>query len=575
MQTKTMTARMQTKTTTESVDGIRGRPRPGAPRGPDPGGSRRERWVVSLLSATFLVVVVLFVQGLRTLRAQRAMVETTLEDLAASAADRIAADLDRRFVAYFLTEIARARDAHYRWVTAPDEPSERPTARYPLPDGTIRTFFSLDDTLLVVHGPEVDASTRRSIVEQVRGHLSVYPPPAPYAVLRSDRPTAIVYRRDEAYDRASVYGFVVDFSAPVSIYERTVERAELLPRSLGDEAASRDLFAVAIHLAPDAPALYARDLPAGSEGPEAWAFAGKAGRLAVRTRIAADAAAASMTGAGGVGSLPLLSALALLTAGLLYAAIVLLRRSSRLAALRESFVANVSHDLRTPITQIRMFAESLRLDRLDDASDRRRALEIVHRQTEILEDLVDNLLHASGSHAAIQPVPTDLESLATDVVDGLEPSAAARASHVELTVLGPAEAVVDPMAFTRILTNLLDNAIRHGEPGGRIAVTVEHRNGVTLTVDDDGPGIRPGDRERVFHRFERLDRPGSTATGAGIGLSVVRSLAEQQGGRVHVEEAPRGGARVVVHLPLPPTPNPSPASGRPRRNASGAGAEGS
>lgn len=541
---------METKPRTQSVDGAPDARR-GTPPGPRMRGSHRERWVVSLLSATFLVVVVLFVQGLRTLRAQRAMVETTLEDLAASAADRVAAELDRRFAAYFLTEVALAREAHYRWLAAPDEPSERPTSRYPLPDGTIQTFFSLEDTLLVIHGPDVNDATRRSIAERVRAHLPIYPPPAPYAVLRTDRPTGIVYRREEASGRASVYGFVVDFSAPISIYERLVERTRLLPRSLGDEASSHDLFAVAIHLAPGAQPLYARRLPAGSGGPDAWAFAGKAGRLGVHARIDGDVAAASMAGAGGLTSLPLLSTLALLTAGLLYAAIVLLRRSARLTALRESFVANVSHDLRTPITQIRMFAESLRLDRLGDPSDRRRALEIVHRQTEILEDLVDNLLHASGSHAPIQPVVTDLEALASDVVDGLAPAACARRCHVELTVLGSGDAVVDPMATTRILTNLLDNAIRHGRPGGRIAVTVEHRNGVTLTVDDDGPGIRPEDRERAFQRFERLGHPGSTTTGAGIGLSVVRSLTEQQGGRIHVEEAAGGGTRVVVHLPLP------------------------
>lgn len=522
----------------------------GSRRGRGPGGEGRERWIVALLAATLLVVVVLFGQGLRTLRAQRSMVETTLGDFAAYAAVRIAAELDQSFVAHFLTQIALAREAHYRWVAAPEEPTERPTTRYPLPDGTIPAYFSLDDTVLVVHGPDVDATTRRWVMEQIRGHLPGYPRPAPYVVLRSDRPTAVVYRREEVYDRESVYGFIVDFSAPLSLYEGIVEHAELLPRSLGDDTTSRDLFAVGIHIAPDAPALYARELPAGSEGPEAWAFAAKAGRLAVHARIDEEQARALVSGAGTAASLPLLSTLALLTAGLLYAAIVLLRRSSRLIALRESFVANVSHDLRTPIAQIRMFAESLRLDRLENPSDRRRALEIVHRQTEILEDLVDNLLHASGSRIELEPVATDIQALVTDVVDGLAPAAEARGCRIDLTVDGAGEAMIDPTAMTRIVMNLVDNAIQHGRPGGLVSVTVGHgaEDEVTLTVDDEGPGIAPRDRERMFERFERLSHPGSTATGAGIGLSVVRSLAERHGGWARIEASPRGGTRVVVHL---------------------------
>lgn len=526
------------------------------------GGSDRERWIVLLLVATFTVVVVLFVQGLRTLRAQQSMVETMLEGFAGFAADRIATELDQTFIAHFLSYVALAREAHDRWLADPSEASERPTTGYPLPEGSIAAFFSLDDTLLVTHGTELDSSTRRSIVEQVRAHLPGYPRPAPYVVLRAaDEPTAIVYRREETSERESVYGFLVDFAAPLSIYADIARRTELLPRSLGNHPGSRDLFAVGIHLAPGAPALHARDVPGGRDGPGAWAFAAKAGRLAVHARIDEERARTLVGGATSTISLSLLSILALLTASLLYAAIVLLRHSSRLTELRESFVANVSHDLRTPIAQIRMFAETLRLDRLGDPSEREQALEIVHRQTEVLEDLVDNLLHASGPQAFREPEPTDLETLATDVVDALGPAAEARGCRVDVSVVGPPEAVLDPTAATRILTNLVDNAIRHGVANGRVAVTLEHHDGVTITVEDDGPGIAPRDRGRVFERFERL--AGTTATGAGIGLSVVRGLAHQYRGEARIETAVGGGTRVVVDLPTG-APRPSdhaPASG--------------
>lgn len=512
---------------------------------------RHQSWasgggVVVLLAVAYLVVLTLIVQSFMTLRSHRAMVETTLEDFAGFGAERIATELDQFYGAFIPERLELAQAAHYRWVADPDIPHDIARPERPIPPGTISAYFSLADGGVVVHGSEIDASTRAWIEREVRGHLPSYPPPAPYVVLRSDDARALVYRRDEAYGRESLYGFILHFDAPVEWYRRVVDRTALLPRSLIDEASSRELFDVGIHLAPDEPALYRRELPALERGPEAWAFAPKAGRMAVRVRLDAEMAEELISGIKPATSLYLLSFLALLSASLLYVAIALQRRSARLVGLRESFVANVSHDLRTPITQIRMFSETLRRGHFNEPEERDRALAIIERQTEVIDDLVDNLLHASGRHGSLRPEPTDLGALVTEVIDGMGPLANARGVRIALVSVDGGEPLVDPIAATRILTNLVDNAVRHGREGGRIEITATHGVDVSFIVDDDGPGIPHADRERVFWRFEQ--RGSSAAGGTGLGLTVVRALAQRHDGDAHIETSPLGGTRVVVRL---------------------------
>ena len=119
---------------------------------------------------------------------------------------------------------------------------------------------------------------------------------------------------------------------------------------------------------------------------------------------------------------------------------------------------------------------------------------------------------------------------------------------------------VDPTAAVRILTNLIDNAIRHGAPGGQVVVRASREPGrVTLEVADDGPGIPVSDRERVVRRFERGDT--ADATGAGIGLGVVEDLAVRHGGGLRLEEAPGGGTRAVVELSVAPEGGGGPGAG--------------
>jgi signal transduction histidine kinase len=251
---------------------------------------------------------------------------------------------------------------------------------------------------------------------------------------------------------------------------------------------------------------------------------------------------------------PALLALLAVTGGLLITALVLLRRERELQRLRSDFVASVSHELRTPLTQIRMFAETLLLDRIRSPQERVRALEIIDKEARRLTNLVENLLMFSRSErGAVRPAgqPRALAPLVREIADGFRPLLAGTDARLETQLDEDLTAAVDPDALRQVLLNLLDNAVKYGPRGQTVRLTVERAGEkARVVVEDQGPGVPEGQRQRVFERFHRLDRD-RERTGTGIGLAVVRDLAHGLSGRCFVEDAAGGGARFVVELPGP------------------------
>jgi signal transduction histidine kinase len=189
---------------------------------------------------------------------------------------------------------------------------------------------------------------------------------------------------------------------------------------------------------------------------------------------------------------------------------------------------------------------------------------VIGREARRLGDLVENILlfsHIDASRARLEPERTDLGELVEEAVEAYVPLAASRRMRIVADAPSRIYAVVDPHALRQVVVNLIDNALKYGPAGQTVHVEVE-RDGAwaRLSVCDEGPGVAPGDRARLWRPFVRLGTGGSTVGGSGIGLSVVRSLVLQHGGRVAVEGAPGGGARFVVALPLatgaPLTPPP-------------------
>jgi signal transduction histidine kinase len=287
------------------------------------------------------------------------------------------------------------------------------------------------------------------------------------------------------------------------------------------------------------------------------------GRVQVQVALRPDLAPKLVIGGMPRSNVPMLLSLLALTAVLVVAALLQLRREYELSRLRADFVSGVSHELRTPLAQIRMFSETLLLGRVRSDEERERSLEIIDQESRRLTHLVENLLHFSRSErrlTRLSPAPASLAPLLREAAEGFAPLAAARGVSLWTELTDGVVAPVDADALRQMLLNLLDNAVKYGPSGQTVTLSLKVTDGRALVcVDDQGPGIPAADRERIWDRFWRLERDrGSAVAGTGIGLSVVRELVALHGGRVWAEDAPaserggRAGSRFVIELPLVP-----------------------
>jgi two-component system phosphate regulon sensor histidine kinase PhoR len=227
----------------------------------------------------------------------------------------------------------------------------------------------------------------------------------------------------------------------------------------------------------------------------------------------------------------------------------------RLEAVRRDFVANVSHELKTPLTSICGYTETLLADQ-PEPEVARRFLEVIHANGRRMQRLVDDLLDLSRIESGRwQPNPeaVDIEPLAREVWSALGERAAR--SEVTLTIAADPAAplVADPDAVRQVLVNLLDNALRYTPRGGEITCrTVREGEGVALVVADTGTGIASEHLARVFERFYRADPSRSRAEGGtGLGLAIVKHLVEAHGGRVSARSALGEGAVFSAWFPVP------------------------
>lgn len=268
--------------------------------------------------------------------------------------------------------------------------------------------------------------------------------------------------------------------------------------------------------------------------------------------IAIDPASASSLIIGGLprSQTAFLLGLALLSAALAAAAALQIRRERRHADMRRDFVTRASHELRTPVARLRMFTETLLLDRVRSEDERRDTLQALDRGARRLSILIDNVLQLSSSRPAAPHLePADVATLIRAIVREFEATIAASAP---IPVAGPQrlERAVDAEALRQVLTNLLDNAWKYGASPTAVRVEFDaDERGLTIAVEDDGPGVPEADRERIWEPYVRLDRDRrSSIAGTGIGLAVVKELVARSSGSCRVERGARG-ARFVVVLP--------------------------
>ncbi|HXJ59840.1 MAG TPA: ATP-binding protein [Candidatus Dormibacteraeota bacterium] len=226
-----------------------------------------------------------------------------------------------------------------------------------------------------------------------------------------------------------------------------------------------------------------------------------------------------------------------------------LTRIKQLERTRQEFVANVSHELRTPLSLIKGFVETLLEGAKSDSERCTRFLQTIEKHTDRLTYLIEDLLTISrleSGQVVMNLHSVDLQEEAFRVLEDLRARAVEKQVALENGVPAGLAAQADADRLQQVLTNLVENAIKYGRNGGHVQIGGRKtENGmVEMWVADDGPGIAPEDRERVFERFYRVDRARSRETGGtGLGLSIVKHIVQAHGGEVWLKsEVGRGTA---------------------------------
>lgn len=272
----------------------------------------------------------------------------------------------------------------------------------------------------------------------------------------------------------------------------------------------------------------------------------------------------------------LILALVATSAGGTVATVVIVQREARVARLQTDFVNKVSHDLRTPLTSIRMFVETLQMGRLTEPARQREALEIISEEAARLSTLINRLLDwarmESGRRAYhFQRQP--LEPILDAALQAFEPQRLSQPAEVRRAVEpGLPSVMADREALSGALLDLLNNA--HKYTGAEKVITlgaVRRGPTVLVTVADNGPGIAVPDQKRIFDKFYRARDPlERTIEGSGLGLAMVKHIVQAHGGRIEVASEVGHGATFTVTLPVAEAPGEGPA--RPRGGRAGRGA---
>ncbi len=216
-----------------------------------------------------------------------------------------------------------------------------------------------------------------------------------------------------------------------------------------------------------------------------------------------------------------------------------------------AFLLSVSHDLRTPLTSIRGYAEAITDGMVEDPAERVRAGSIIAAEARRLERLVADLLDLARLDAhqfSLHPHPVDARQVVIDAVAGFVPSARDWGLRLEVTQGTAAPADVDPERLAQITANLVENALKYAH--STVRVGMDRSDGrFELRVDDDGPGVPPGEQERVFERLYTPRQAPGRKVGTGIGLAIVHELAGAMGGSARCEPLEPSGTRFTVTIP--------------------------
>ncbi|MGH7619703.1 MAG: sensor histidine kinase, partial [Gemmatimonadaceae bacterium] len=509
---------------------------------PRPLGRRRSNAMVlaGLLVCTLGIATLLAFEAQLAARSRRATAERALQDYAAVAAWELVAGVSDQLQAGIgsaLSRVTRARAASpYELLPAPNLLAASADSVFRCPatvaDST-RFYFRVDfrDGSLAASGTTPTPAMRRWLVDSITSQVhSVYQPDWTYAVVlggpAGDKPLAVAYGVKYAEHSSPIAAYGVATCADAvgaDLFRRVIAHRALLPASVTGGASSDSLVSITV-----------RDRAGriwfASEGSQQSPYAADAsltqvGPLSVHAAIRARAVEVLVLGSIPSSRVPWLVGLLVFTAAMIAVTVLQLRREHQLARLRADFISSVSHELRTPLSQILLFAETLNLGRVRTDQERRTATGVIVQEGRRLMHLVENILHFSRAErqmTRLGPEPVDLSQAVSAVVEDWSPLATAADVRVSTEYAAGVYALADRGALRQMVLNLLDNAVKYGPPGQTVRIgTAARTRRACVWVDDQGDGIPPRERDRVFDSFYRLDRHANSAVaGSGIGLYV-------------------------------------------------------
>jgi signal transduction histidine kinase len=537
--------------------------------------SSRTALIVVLLLVSLATAGLIVIQAQYSASAQRAAAEGVLRDYSGLVADEVIrrSAVEVGYYGYstlsaaLVSEFQRTRrlspDISAKFLSAPDVRVKRAVT-------LAKNYFQWDTaTHLLVFVGDPNSQETPSWLREKLVEVSAQRSDAPFQVIHSQpgKPARIFVTAlaRSAQMGGSIVGFEVDFVKLGSWIGASLNRQPLVPGSLGHGKVTNEFVHVIIRDQSGAPLYSLGNTPRTGFAvtkPFGDAYQGVLSGFEAEASIDPQVARQIVVGGLPRSRLWLFLTLLALNAALIVMAILQLRREMMFQRLRDEFVSSVSHELRTPLTQIRMFAETLLLERVRSIEEQQRSLEIIDREARRLSQLVENVLQFSRMEKKLDTLAKENREIAPllqETVEDFTSMMNGRESRIETRLQPHLFADFDPGSLRQILINLLDNAVKYGRKPQQIIVGLEPRGAAAfLYVEDEGPGVPPADRKRIFQRFQRLDRDRqSSIAGTGIGLSVVRDLVTRHGGTCSVTNGERGGARFIVELPLssPPLPD--------------------
>ncbi len=491
--------------------------------------------IVLPVVAACALVTLLSWQAMRSMQVHRRALENALRDYAAFATWQYA----RRATDYLRLVVVTSASARA---------SRRPVAECRVLDAE-RSHIALTGNETAEPDEVIVRACGDALGQMMRSRIQIGLVPLGHP--DAHRMLGYWFKRDSVSNTWHAVAVVMGEAELVGVFEHVSSFAPLLPPALVKGISSDSLVALQLLFA-DGSRIATIGAPttgitaSDSLGPDV-------GGLRVSATLHPATVERLVVGGLPPSNMPTLVAMLGMTLLMCLAAIVQLRRSQQFAQLRNDFVASVSHELKTPLSQISLFADTLASPRERSLAERRQYLAIISGESRRLGQLVDSILHFAeiirGDSRMLQCETSLLGEELRAAIAAFELIARGRSVTIALAIEQEVELLLDRDAFRQLLLNLLDNALKFGPDGQRIEVTVRMIDGLArIMIDDAGPGIPPNERAEAFKPFVRRAR-GSNTGGSGIGLAVVDDVVRRHAGRAQIAESPLGGARMIVDLP--------------------------